>query len=94
MENISAEEIQIIGGLQIENGRAKNDAQSDRVWSLITTKLRKIAVAENGWEQLYQDPKDGRYWELYFPQGELQGGGPPALRVVSSEVAQHKYHLV
>ncbi|HEY1744700.1 MAG TPA: Imm27 family immunity protein [Granulicella sp.] len=93
METIKPEETQILGGLEIENGRVKNDIQSDRVWSLVTTKLQKIATAGNGWEQLYQDPGDGRYWELFFPHGELQGGGPPALRVIPPEAAWQKYDL-
>jgi hypothetical protein len=34
--------------------------------------LRQIAVSEGsgGWETLFQDPNDGRYWERTFPQSE------------------------
>ena len=34
---------------------------------------------KGGWEKLYRDPEDGRYWLLTYPFAELQGGGPPAL---------------
>jgi hypothetical protein len=42
---------------------------------------------------LYVDPTDGRYWELTYPQGDMQGGGPPQIRVVSEEDAQARYSI-
>jgi hypothetical protein len=87
-------ETEIIGGIKNEHGVATNDEQLTRIWWLITNKLDKIATADNGWEQLYRDPNDGRFWELFFPRGELQAGGPPALHVVTCEVACEKYHVV
>ena len=93
MKHIGPEETQIVGGFEIENGSVKNDHQLNRIWTLITTYLLKKATAANGWEQLYQDPGDGRYWELYFPHGEMQGGGPSALRVIDPKAAKHKYQL-
>lgn len=39
------------------------------------------------------DKNDGRYWERIFPHGELQAGGPPALRVIAYENAVSKYGL-
>lgn len=93
MQNIGPEETQIVGGLELKNGRVKNDHHLDRIWTLISTSLLKIATAADGWEQLYQDPRDGRYWELYFPHGEMQGGGPPALRVIEPQAVRRKYQI-
>ena len=55
--------------------------------------LRKVAISEEwaGWETLFQDPRDGRFWERTFPQGEMQGAGPPRLDVISSSEAHKKY---
>jgi len=48
--------------------------------------LNKIAVDTSGWQTLYRDPSDGRYWELLFPDGETQDGGPPELKCVNANV--------
>jgi hypothetical protein len=42
-------------------------------------------------DQLYRDPRDGRFWELTFPQGSLHGGGPRRLEWVDASVAREKY---
>ena len=45
----------------------------------------------SGWDSLYLDPNDDRLWELIYPLGEMQGGGPPKLSLVSPGEAQRKY---
>jgi hypothetical protein len=70
------------------------DEACRRIRSLVDTELQQVATASNGWEKLYRDPKDARYWEWFYPHSEMHGGGPPALRVLSSEVARQKYDLV
>lgn len=54
------------------------------VWDRINWLTNEILVLVGiekigGWEKLYRDPGDGRYWLLTYPFGELQGGGPPSL---------------
>jgi Immunity protein 27 len=44
-----------------------------------------------GWETLYRDPDDGRYWERTFPQSGSDGGGPPQLRFLTDYEAKDKY---
>jgi hypothetical protein len=44
----------------------------------------------NGWNALYRDPNDCRYWELTYPEGELHGGGPPQLRCLTADEARQK----
>jgi len=46
-------------------------------------KLELISADESGWLKLYQDPEDKRYWQLSFEHGEMQGGGPPSLILLS-----------
>jgi hypothetical protein len=50
-----------------------------------------VRVAGTDWEALYRDPRDGRLWELRYPQSEMHGGGPPTLRVIDRDRAREKY---
>jgi hypothetical protein len=63
------------------------DAACQRIRELVATELQQVAVSEDGWEKLYRDQRDGRLWEWFYPQSEMHGGDPPALRVVSPETA-------
>jgi hypothetical protein len=70
------------------------DATCRRIEQLIKDQLQKIGTDISGWEPLYRDPTDDRFWELTFPQGEMHGGGPPRLAWISHENARQKYgHL-
>jgi hypothetical protein len=44
--------------------------------------LRKITTSKQsgGRETLFQDPDDGRHREQTYPQSQMQGAGPPALK--------------
>jgi immunity protein 27 of polymorphic toxin system len=82
-------ETELIGHWLVENGRAGSDAICNRIEWLTTHHFRKIAGG--GWETLFQDPDDARYWERTYSQSEMHGGGPPALKCISREEAQNKY---
>ena len=56
-------------------------------------RLTLVGVAEGGWRQLYRDPRDGRLWELTFPQGSLHGGGPRRLAVVDEAEAREGFGI-
>jgi hypothetical protein len=88
---IDKDETVIIGSWVFDGGRMIEDGASRRIRLLIGSELHHIATSEDGWEKLYRDPKDGRYWELYYPQSEQQGAGPVALRVVAKKEIQQKY---
>jgi hypothetical protein len=75
------------------HGQMRGDDTSRLIENLIHNRFAKLAVTADGWEALYQDPQDDRFWELTFPQGEMQGGGPRVLRVLSIEAARLKYGL-
>lgn len=69
------------------------DAVEDRIKWLTATRLLAQGVASDGWDWLFRDPRDGRFWELTFPFGSLHGSGPRQLAVVSADVAQAKYGI-
>lgn len=91
MSEIRPDETEIYGESRLEGRRVVNEAAS-RIENLINSGyLVRIAADQTGWEQLFRDPSDGRYWELTYPHGELHGGGPPKLRVMAEEAAKSKY---
>jgi hypothetical protein len=66
-------------------------AASNRIHDLTSTYLIKLGTDESGWDVLYQDPADGRLWELTYPQSGMHGGGPPQLEVLPLALAKQKY---
>lgn len=67
----------------------------NRSLELTRAYLTKVAVSEafGGWETLYQDPADLRFWELTYPHGEMHGGGPPTLKSLTVQEAKSKYRV-
>ena len=63
------------------------DPVDERIFWLVTRRLTLVDTSEGGWLQLYRDPRDGRYWELSFPQGSLHGGGPRRLALAPRPAA-------
>jgi hypothetical protein len=43
-----------------------------RIASLTGSYLRRITTANGGWDVLFQDPQDVRYWEMPHPQGAME----------------------
>ena len=69
------------------------DDACKRVQWLSQNYLIKVATDYSGWETLYRDPEDDRYWELTYPHSHMHGGGPPSLFNLSKEEAQMKYKI-
>lgn len=90
---IEPHETEIVGEWILQNGKVHSNAACQRIYALIQTELVYMGKDESGWEALYVDKNDGRYWERTFPHGELQAGGPPTLRVISYKDAVRKYGL-
>jgi Immunity protein 27 len=67
------------------------DKVSKRIEYLINTYLIKVAEDNSGWGVLFQDPDDGRYWELTYPESEFHGGGAPLLQNLSLDEVRNKY---
>jgi immunity protein 27 of polymorphic toxin system len=88
---ISPEETKLVGQWEYVDGAVRSDAVANRIAELTKSYLVKIAVGGNGWEILYRDPSDLRFWELTYPESGSHGGGPPTLTHISMEHAQSKY---
>jgi hypothetical protein len=84
----------LIQGKWIRVGsKVDGDEACQRIDTLVETHLAKVGVASCGWDTLYRDPEDGRYWELVYLNGDWHGGGPPTLRCLSEDEARQKYKL-
>ena len=88
---LAPEERRLAGGWVERDGGRTLDQVDRRIFWLVTRRLVARGQALQGWEQLYQDPRDGRYWELSFPEGSLHGGGPRLLVCIDEERAREKY---
>jgi Immunity protein 27 len=83
----------IRGSWTMVDGRMVADEVCGRINSLVESELHQVATSSGGWEKLYRDPVDGRYWELTYPQGGLQGGGPQALVLIEAGRARERYGI-
>lgn len=85
----------LTGSWSYSNNAMQADDVCRRIELLVSTDLKKIASSPKwgDWEQLFQDPLDGRYWEKTYPHGEMQGGGPPQLKWLSEDEARAKYRI-
>jgi hypothetical protein len=96
MKKISSEETEILGAV-MKDGKMFIDREAClRINWLASGVLVNVGVDKDsgGWEKLYRDPADGRYWLLTYPHGEMQGGGPPALKqlpLTEGEVKEKYY---
>jgi hypothetical protein len=93
---ITSSEADIVGSWIVDGGKVRGDAACERIEWLTAHHLRKVAVSpqSGGWETLFQDPEDGRFWERTYPQGEMHGGGPLRLTLLSGEKVREKYRIV
>jgi hypothetical protein len=93
---IGRDETEILGKWITSGEGVVGDEACERVHRLTAHYLVKLGISTDGgaWDTLFRDPADGRFWERTYPQGHMQGGGPPALMNLSETDAQGKYpHL-
>jgi len=91
--NPSPQETELVGRWVISAGKIVDDDVCRRVDYLVNEGFVRLAVDASGWLTLYQDPLDGRYWELSYPESGQSGGGAPKLTVLTREDADEKYKL-
>ena len=92
MAELAPEEVDLHGDWVVEKNRSVvADATEQRIEWLTSQKLDRIASDSSGWGILYREPRDGRLWELTYPRGEMHGGGPRHLHVLSRDEAAAKY---
>jgi hypothetical protein len=77
----------------LNNGMVESDEVGKRIQWLISECLKKITTHENGWNVLYQDSDDKRYWELTYPNSGWHGGGNRQLIHISNEEVKNKYNF-
>jgi hypothetical protein len=92
-EELQPAETRLDGRWIGEGSSAVGDAVEQRIRWLAAERLVALGSASGGWDWLFRDPRDGRLWELTFPQGSLHGSGPRRLAVVASDAAAEKYHV-
>jgi Immunity protein 27 len=90
-DDLQPHETELLGQRLDVGSRIVGDAVEDRIAWLIGEALERVAVAERNWAALYRDPRDGRLWELTYPWGEMHGGGPRRLRLITPAEARAKY---
>lgn len=81
------------GKWTMRSGRLVADPISERIDWLTAHALKKVATDATGWDSLFVDPQDGRYWEKLYLHSEMHGGGPPSLVCISQQDARLKYKL-
>ena len=90
-KKLSSNETKLVGIWVEKNGSVVQDAVCERIQGLIDFYIKQVAVNGDNWSVLYNNPDDGSYWELTYPQSHMHGGGPPALQRVSKRDAQKRY---
>lgn len=81
----------IIGNWIQRDGKIVEDAVCQRIRDLVNSHLTLLGRSEDGWNKLYLDDADLRFWELTLPWGEMHGGGPPKLEVVDLDSVIKRY---
>jgi hypothetical protein len=95
VRKIASNERKIRGEWVVKQGVVQADGNCRRIQALLSEHLHLLGRDASGWDQLYVDPDDDRYWELTYPESELHGGGPPLLQCLTEEEAREKYsHII
>ena len=95
MKNLAPNETRLTGEWLFINGKMIGDENTSRIEWLLKNVLEEVRCSpvSGGWETLFLDPTDGRYWEHTYPQSYLHGGGPPELIHLSLVEAKQKYKI-
>lgn len=93
MKTISPDETLIKGTWVSSGSSVEADDSCKRIEWLTSEVLEHLTTDGDNWEAYYQDPKDRRFWVLFYPQSELHGGGPPSLREISENDIRVKFNI-
>lgn len=63
---IAGHEREICGKWIVKDKKIQADESCRRIEILIANHLRLIGHDASGWDRLYLDPNDGRYWNSHF----------------------------
>ena len=67
MIKLAPSETVLAGEWIAADGQVHGDATCERIASLLDGGLIRVCADETGWDTLYRDPGDDRYWELTYP---------------------------
>lgn len=91
MKTLQPWETNLTGEWKFVNGAMIGDEACERIEYLVSHVLKEVGRDVTGWDILYCDPHDNRYWELIYPHSNMHGGGPPQLRSLTLNEAKVKY---
>lgn len=83
----------LVGRWLDRQGRVEKDEVATRIDFLTSNRLERIAASGDGWDVLFVDRNDGRFWELSHPDGASHGGGAPMLKAIDAAAVKKKYGL-
>jgi hypothetical protein len=90
-DELEPEETDLVGQWVASGNHIEADPVCARINRLVAESLERLGSDASGWNTLYRDPRDGRLWELTYPNSEMHGGGPPRLTVIAGPDAATKY---
>jgi hypothetical protein len=90
-DDLRSDEVELVGQWIQRQGHVGGDQACERIEWLVAHCLERVATDTSGWETLFRDHNDGRFWERTYPRGEMHGGGPPTLRLLAPAIAARKY---
>jgi len=90
MKILTSNETKLEGEWETIDDQIISNEACGRIEWLVSDILDLIKVNRDTWEKLFQDPKDKRYWLLYYPYSEFHGGGPPSLMEINYEDAMQR----
>jgi hypothetical protein len=88
---LKPEEKALAGAWKNQDGKIIKDKICERIEWLVSRHLKRIKAHSSGWDILFEDPTDQRFWELSYPFSHLHGGGPPTLINLEDNDARNKY---
>jgi hypothetical protein len=88
---LSPNETDLVGDWRAIGDAIEPDETSKRIEQLTRDHLVRLGYDPSGWDTLFADPNDGRFWELTYPSSGSEGGGPPRLTCIDLQTAREKY---
>ena len=73
------------------DGKIVGDDACEEIERLVREDLEKVGHDASGWDTLYRNIESGTLWVLSYPEGEVQGGGPPQLALVAPKEARLRF---
>jgi Immunity protein 27 len=72
---------------------AKNRLEGNEGQEFARKNLVQVLVDDVNWKILHRNPTTGEYWKEFFPQSEMQGGGPPVFVKISQEEVEREFDI-